>query len=317
MSVNPSGWRPSVPERGGVAAATFTGNKALMLEEPLIFEIGDTQTTGVEVAAPAKVATRIGGLARSRPIGLPGLSEPETVRHYTRLSRQNYAIDLGLFPLGSCTMKHNPRLNEKVARMAGVRRLSSAGAGRHGAGRAGSDPPARALAGHADRHGFGRDVAQGRRPRRAVRDPRDPRGAGGEGRGAPQGRAGAGKRARHQSRDSGVCGLCGRGHSGDRRGPRRPGGAEGAAGAGRGGGDDHQSQHLRPVRTRHARDQRRGACGGRFGLLRRREFQRDRRTGAPRRPRHRRDAHQPPQDLFHAARAAAGRGRGRWCFQRR
>jgi glycine dehydrogenase subunit 2 len=47
------------------------------------------------------------------------LSEPETVRHYTRLSRQNYAIDLGFFPLGSCTMKHNPRLNEKVARMAG------------------------------------------------------------------------------------------------------------------------------------------------------------------------------------------------------
>jgi glycine dehydrogenase subunit 2 len=41
------------------------------------------------------------------------------VRHYTRLSRQNYAIDLGLFPLGSCTMKHNPRLNEKMARLPG------------------------------------------------------------------------------------------------------------------------------------------------------------------------------------------------------
>ena len=58
-------------------------------------------------------------MERSRPIDLPGLSEPETVRHYTRLSRQNYAIDLGLFPLGSCTMKHNPRLNEKVARLPG------------------------------------------------------------------------------------------------------------------------------------------------------------------------------------------------------
>src|SRR5205085_1160566 len=46
-------------------------------------------------------------------------TEPETVRHYTRLSRQNYAIDLGPFPLGSCTMKHNPRLNEKVARLPG------------------------------------------------------------------------------------------------------------------------------------------------------------------------------------------------------
>ncbi|MGL4313396.1 MAG: aminomethyl-transferring glycine dehydrogenase subunit GcvPB, partial [Sphingomonas sp.] len=60
-----------------------------------------------------------GNLARTTPIGLPGLSEPETVRHYTRLSRQNYAIDLGLFPLGSCTMKHNPRLNEKMARLPG------------------------------------------------------------------------------------------------------------------------------------------------------------------------------------------------------
>ncbi|CAN5497545.1 aminomethyl-transferring glycine dehydrogenase subunit GcvPB [soil metagenome] len=90
-----------------------------MLEEALIFEIGSTETTGVEVAAPAKVESRLGSLARTAPIGLPGLSEPEAVRHYTRLSRQNYAIDLGLFPLGSCTMKHNPRLNEKVARLPG------------------------------------------------------------------------------------------------------------------------------------------------------------------------------------------------------
>ena len=63
--------------------------------------------------------SRLAGLERNRPIDLPGLSEPQTVRHYTRLSRQNYGIDLGFFPLGSCTMKHNPRLNEKVARMPG------------------------------------------------------------------------------------------------------------------------------------------------------------------------------------------------------
>ena len=51
---------------------------------------------------------------------LAGLrAEPETMRHYVRLSRKNYAIDLGLYPLGSCTMKHNPRLNEKVARLPG------------------------------------------------------------------------------------------------------------------------------------------------------------------------------------------------------
>jgi glycine dehydrogenase subunit 2 len=119
MSINQSGWRPTSPEAGEGNSQTFTGNRALMLEEPLIFEIGSTKTTGVEVAEPAKVGSKLGNLARSAPIGLPGLSEPETVRHYTRLSRQNYAIDLGLFPLGSCTMKHNPRLNEKMARLPG------------------------------------------------------------------------------------------------------------------------------------------------------------------------------------------------------
>jgi len=90
-----------------------------MLEEPLIFEIGGAETTGVDIPAPSASGSRLAGLDRESGIGLPGLSEPEAVRHYTRLSRQNYAIDLGLFPLGSCTMKHNPRLNEKVARLPG------------------------------------------------------------------------------------------------------------------------------------------------------------------------------------------------------
>ncbi|MCW3836085.1 aminomethyl-transferring glycine dehydrogenase subunit GcvPB [Sphingomonas canadensis] len=119
MTINQSGWRPARPLEGDAEPATFTGNRALMLEEPLIFEIGSGATTGVDFDAPALPAGGLGGLLRTAPIGLPGLSEPETVRHYTRLSRQNYAIDLGLFPLGSCTMKHNPRLNERVARMPG------------------------------------------------------------------------------------------------------------------------------------------------------------------------------------------------------
>ena len=119
MTVNPSGWRPSTPANEQGQTATVTGNRALMLEEPLLFEIGNTEQTGVDFADVEPVASRIGGLARTAPIGLAGLSEPEAVRHYTRLSRQNYAIDMGLFPLGSCTMKHNPRLNEKVARLPG------------------------------------------------------------------------------------------------------------------------------------------------------------------------------------------------------
>ncbi|GMM92391.1 aminomethyl-transferring glycine dehydrogenase subunit GcvPB [Qipengyuania sp. MTN3-11] len=136
---NASGWKPGTPVSGEEEPAgppTHTGNRALMLEEPLIFEIGSTETTGVDFGFAARLdlagveqpekptsaeatRSRLGDLERSEPFGLPGLTEPETVRHYTRLSRQNYAIDLGLFPLGSCTMKHNPRLNEKVARMPG------------------------------------------------------------------------------------------------------------------------------------------------------------------------------------------------------
>ncbi|TPE61408.1 glycine dehydrogenase subunit 2 [Sandaracinobacter neustonicus] len=119
MSMNMQG-RPSAPAAASAdAAPTVTGNRALMLEEPLIFEIGSTDVTGVDLEDAPAHASRLGGLTREAAIGLPGLAEGEAVRHYTRLSRQNYGIDLGFFPLGSCTMKHNPRLNEKMARLPG------------------------------------------------------------------------------------------------------------------------------------------------------------------------------------------------------
>ncbi|PWB84067.1 MAG: glycine dehydrogenase (aminomethyl-transferring) [Methylocystaceae bacterium] len=98
---------------------TFTGNCGLDQEEPLLFEIGRENMTGVDMEEPAPVAARLGALERKERIGLPGLSEPEAMRHYVRLSRKNYSIDAGLYPLGSCTMKHNPRLAEKMARLAG------------------------------------------------------------------------------------------------------------------------------------------------------------------------------------------------------
>jgi glycine dehydrogenase subunit 2 len=85
----------------------------------LIFETGSTDTTGVDVDEPEAFTPRLGTLERKDPLGLPGLSEPETMRHYVRLSQQNYGIDTGLFPLGSCTMKHNARLNERMARLPG------------------------------------------------------------------------------------------------------------------------------------------------------------------------------------------------------
>jgi len=126
---------------------TFTGNRGLAIEEPLIFEIGSPETTGVDFEDPltqpspqgkraindvpsplgekdrmrgdSATISRLGGLERTTAIGLPGLSEPEAIRHYVRLSQKNYSIDTGIFPLGSCTMKHNPRLNEKMARLPG------------------------------------------------------------------------------------------------------------------------------------------------------------------------------------------------------
>ncbi|MBF0355902.1 MAG: aminomethyl-transferring glycine dehydrogenase subunit GcvPB [Alphaproteobacteria bacterium] len=98
---------------------TFTGNRALVIEEPLIFEQGEPQRSGVDLPQAPEIADRLGGLERQGAIGLPGLAEPECVRHYTRLSQKNFGIDTGFYPLGSCTMKHNPRLNEKAARLPG------------------------------------------------------------------------------------------------------------------------------------------------------------------------------------------------------
>jgi glycine dehydrogenase subunit 2 len=112
--------RPTAPiEAVSTTPRTFTGNRALRIEEALLFEIGRPEVTGVDLDEPAAFTPRLGNLERKAPIGLPGLSEPETLRHYVRLSRMNYGIDTGVFPLGSCTMKHNPRLNEKMARLPG------------------------------------------------------------------------------------------------------------------------------------------------------------------------------------------------------
>jgi glycine dehydrogenase subunit 2 len=62
-------------------------------------------------------------LRRSEPPRLPEVSEPEIVRHYVRLSKRNFDLDSGFYPLGSCTMKHNPRLHERVAALPGHARL--------------------------------------------------------------------------------------------------------------------------------------------------------------------------------------------------
>lgn len=92
--------------------------KGLMLDEKLLFEHSKLGTCGVDIPEVSNTTSRTGQPVRSN-IGLPEVSEPQVLRHFVRLSQMNYSIDGGLFPLGSCTMKHNPRLNEKLARLPG------------------------------------------------------------------------------------------------------------------------------------------------------------------------------------------------------
>lgn len=125
MSMNTQG-RPTAPVAANDATSamepvfeSFSGHQGLRIAEPLIFELGTVSTTGVDVEDIDDFDMALDGLERTSKIGCPGLSEPDVVRHFTRLSRRNYGIDMGVFPLGSCTMKHNPRLNEKMARLPG------------------------------------------------------------------------------------------------------------------------------------------------------------------------------------------------------
>lgn len=97
----------------------------LTQNEDLIFERSSPGKTGYQLP-PLDVpevdpAAALGSANVRGPIeGFPEVSEVEVVRHFTRLSTWNYAIDLGMYPLGSCTMKYNPRINEAVARLEGL-----------------------------------------------------------------------------------------------------------------------------------------------------------------------------------------------------
>jgi glycine dehydrogenase subunit 2 len=93
--------------------------------EGLIFEKSSPGKRAFELPpldVPAVDASKTLGAAHRREgvVGFPEVSEIEVIRHFTRLSTWNYAIDLGMYPLGSCTMKYNPRVNEHVARLTGI-----------------------------------------------------------------------------------------------------------------------------------------------------------------------------------------------------
>jgi glycine dehydrogenase subunit 2 len=100
------------------------GATGLVFEEPLLFEISRAGRPGFPVEAPdvpeVDAAAELGAdLVRPDIDGFPELSEPEVVRHFTRLSQWNYGVDSGLYPLGSCTMKYNPKVNEQAAALEG------------------------------------------------------------------------------------------------------------------------------------------------------------------------------------------------------
>lgn len=85
------------------------------IREPLLSEMGAAGKNGHLVPTPFD-ATRCSGMEMQEGLPLlPEISEVETVRHFTRLSRLNFGIDLGMYPLGSCTMKYNPKISEEVA----------------------------------------------------------------------------------------------------------------------------------------------------------------------------------------------------------
>ncbi len=115
------------------------------------------------------------GLLREEPAELPEIAEPEIVRHYNRISRRNFDLDSGFYPLGSCTMKHNPRLNERVAGAARPRPPAPRSGPAPSAGRTRADVAAPRLAVGDLRPAARQPPALGRLPRRARRPAADAR----------------------------------------------------------------------------------------------------------------------------------------------
>ncbi|MDB2415109.1 aminomethyl-transferring glycine dehydrogenase subunit GcvPB [Rickettsiales bacterium] len=97
-------------------------SRGLNFEENLIFDKESGDVSGVDWP-DVEISNLRTGMQERKDIGVPNLSEPQIVRHFVRISQKNYSIDSGFYPLGSCTMKHNPRLNEKVARFDGFANL--------------------------------------------------------------------------------------------------------------------------------------------------------------------------------------------------
>ncbi len=100
---------------------TIVGTSGLVLNEKLLFEHSDPGRKGYSLPKLDVPAAELpSALCREEIDGFPELSEVDVVRHFTRLSTWNYGVDSGFYPLGSCTMKYNPKVNEAVARIPGL-----------------------------------------------------------------------------------------------------------------------------------------------------------------------------------------------------
>ena len=93
----------------------FPGRTGLIFDEPLLWERGRKGRSGMSLPRRDVDASPPAGHLIGEPPDFPDLSEVEVVRHYTRLSQWNFGVDSGMYPLGSCTMKYNPKVNEKQA----------------------------------------------------------------------------------------------------------------------------------------------------------------------------------------------------------
>lgn len=95
------------------------GTTGLVLDEPLLWEKGKKGRSGFSIPRhDVEQAEMDDSLVGEMP-DIPQLSEIDVVRHYTRLSTWNFGVDTGMYPLGSCTMKYNPKLNERLAALEG------------------------------------------------------------------------------------------------------------------------------------------------------------------------------------------------------
>jgi glycine dehydrogenase subunit 2 len=97
----------------------FLGARGLVLNEPLLWEKGKKGRMGFSIPRRDVEASPLHEDLTTEGPDIPDQSEMDVVRHYTRLSQWNFGVDTGMYPLGSCTMKYNPKINEKLAALPG------------------------------------------------------------------------------------------------------------------------------------------------------------------------------------------------------